>query len=69
MPQSAWFAGYLFFALTIVVLGCASVIQLRQQRWASIGALIGINSVEEDIQEETHRPAPGHTTTPSNGAH
>ncbi|MCQ6256667.1 TRAP transporter small permease subunit [Pseudomonas sp. Q11] len=69
VPQAVWFAGYLFFALTIGVLGWASVIQLRQQRWASIGALIGIHSVEEDIQEETHRPAPGHTTTPSNGAH
>jgi len=69
IPQAIWFAGYLFFAVTIAVLGCASLIQLRRQRWASIGALIGINSVEEDIQEETHRPAPGRTTTRSNGAH
>ncbi len=69
VPQSVWFAGYVFFALTIVVLACASLAHLRHQRWASITALIGINSVEEEIQEEIHSPAPGLTTSQSNGAH
>jgi len=53
IPQSLWFAGYLFFASTILVLGYNSLMQLRQQRWAAANALIGINSVEEEIKEES----------------
>lgn len=67
LPQSIWLAGYVFFAVTLVVLACTSLSRLRRQRWASISALIGINSVEEDIQEETHRPTPGLTPSPANG--
>lgn len=69
LPQSIWLAGYLFFAVTIVVLACTSLSRLRRQRWASISGLIGINSVEEDIQEEIHRPVPGLTPSPANGEH
>ncbi|MFP3515617.1 TRAP transporter small permease [Pseudomonas sp. SIMBA_077] len=67
LPQSLWFAGYVFFAVTLVVLACTSLSRLRQRRWASISALIGINSVEEDIQEETYRPAPDFKTSSSTG--
>lgn len=55
IPQSIWFAGYLFFAVTILVLGGISLQQLRQRRWAAIHARLGINTVEEEIEEETHR--------------
>ena len=65
VPQSIWFAGYAFFALTLVVLACTSLAGLRQRRWAAINTLIGINSVEEDIQQETHSGTP----QPSHGAH
>lgn len=61
IPQSLWFAGYLFFASTILVLGYNSLMQLRQQRWAAANALIGINSVEEEIEEES-RSSRGATT-------
>ncbi|WP_421546500.1 TRAP transporter small permease subunit [Pseudomonas sp. QD4] len=64
-PQSIWFAGYAFFALTLAVLACTSLSRLRQRRWAAINGLIGINSVEEDIQQETH----GGAGAPSHGAH
>ncbi|MCY1313313.1 hypothetical protein D9M70_638230 [compost metagenome] len=69
LPQSIWLAGYVFFALTIVVLACTSLNRLRRQRWASVSGLIGINSVEEDIEEETHRSAPGLTPSPTTGEH
>ncbi|MBG0843285.1 TRAP transporter small permease subunit [Ectopseudomonas toyotomiensis] len=52
MPQSLWFAGYLFFAVTILVLAWASLMQIRQQRLTTVSALIGIHSVEEEIHEE-----------------
>lgn len=52
IPQSLWFAGYLFFAVTILVLAWASLAQMRQQRLAAVSALIGIHSVEEEIREE-----------------
>ena len=67
LPQSLWFAGYVFFAVTLVVLTCTSLSRLRQRQWASISTLIGINSVEEDIQEETYRPAPGFKTSSDTG--
>lgn len=52
MPQSLWFAGYLFFAVIILVLAWASLMQIRQQRLTAVSALIGIHSVEEEIHEE-----------------
>ena len=52
IPQSLWFAGYLFFAVTILVLAWSSLVQIRQQRLAAVNALIGIHSVEEEIREE-----------------
>lgn len=67
LPQSFWFAGYGFFAVTLVVLTCTSLNRLRQRRWASISTLIGINSVEEEIQEETYPTVPDLTTSPSTG--
>ena len=63
IPQSLWFAGYLFFATTILVLGYNSLMQLRQQRWAVANALIGINSVEEEIREESRSSASARATT------
>ncbi len=52
IPQSMWFAGYLFFAITIVVLYACSLWLLAQRRVREIGQLIGIHSVEEEINEE-----------------
>ncbi|NQD80438.1 TRAP transporter small permease [Pseudomonas sp. CrR14] len=63
IPQSLWFAGYLFFATTILVLGYNSLMQLRQQRWAAANALIGINSVEEEIEEESRSSISARSTT------
>lgn len=60
IPQSLWFAGYLFFASTILVLAYNSLAQLRQQRWAAANSLIGINSVEEEIEEESHSTNTSH---------
>lgn len=63
VPQSLWFAGYLFFATTILVLGYNSLMQLRQQHWAAANALIGINSVEEEIREESRSSTSARATT------
>lgn len=52
IPQSLWFAGYLFFAVTLLGLAWISLAQLRRQRLAAVSALIGIHSVEEEIHEE-----------------
>jgi TRAP-type C4-dicarboxylate transport system permease small subunit len=52
IPQSMWFAGYVFFLVTIVVLlGCALYLVIMR-RSRQVGELIGINSVEEEINEE-----------------
>lgn len=52
IPQSMWFAGYVFFFITIVVLLACSAWLLMKRRSRDVGALIGIQSVEEEINEE-----------------
>ena len=52
IPQSMWFAGYVFFLLTIVVLLACAIYLLFRRRSREVGSLIGINSVEEEINEE-----------------
>lgn len=52
IPQSIWFAGYVFFIATILCLFTISLVLLFRKRAGEIGMLIGINSVEEEIREE-----------------
>lgn len=52
IPQSLWFAGYLLFAVTILILAWQSLAQLRHQRLAAVSALIGIHSAQEEIREQ-----------------
>ncbi|NYT77710.1 TRAP transporter small permease [Alcaligenaceae bacterium] len=52
IPQSMWFAGWVFFLFTIVVLLACALYLLIRRRSREIGSLIGINSVEEEINEE-----------------
>ncbi|MBK4996412.1 TRAP transporter small permease subunit [Pseudomonas sp. S37] len=56
IPQAIWFAGYVFFALTLLSLALVSLGQLLRGRWGAVSALIGINTVEQEIEEEL-RPA------------
>ncbi|AJQ46328.1 MULTISPECIES: TRAP transporter small permease subunit [Pseudomonas] len=57
IPQSIWFAGYLFFALTLLSLALVSLGHLLHERWGAVSALIGINTVEQEIEEELHPAA------------
>ncbi|EKT4480297.1 TRAP transporter small permease [Pseudomonas putida] len=57
IPQSIWFAGYLFFALTLLSLALVSLGHLLRGRWGAVSALIGINTVEQEIQQELHPAA------------
>lgn len=52
LPQSIWFAGYLLFSATILVLFACSLRLLAKRRSSEIKELIGIHSVEEEIKEE-----------------
>lgn len=52
IPQSLWFAGYVFFFATIICLMTCSLYLLAKRRHREIGTLIGISSVEEEIQDE-----------------
>jgi len=58
IPQSLWFAGYAFFLLTIVVLAACAVARLLAGRWQDVNGLIGIHSLDEEIQAETQSAAP-----------
>lgn len=52
IPQSMWLAGWVFFLLTITLLLACAVYLLMRSRARDVGGLIGINSVEEEINEE-----------------
>jgi len=58
IPQSLWFAGYAFFLLTIVVLAACAGARLLAGRWQDVNGLIGIHSLDEEIQAETQSAAP-----------
>ena len=58
LPQSLWFAGYVFFALTLSSLMVTCTRHLLHGRWHAVSKLIGINSVEEDIQQERYHGSP-----------
>ncbi len=65
LPQSIWFAGYLFFAMTLACLILVSLGHLLRGRWSAVSGLIGINTVEEEIEEELHAgDHPGKGGTP-----
>ncbi len=68
IPQSLWFAGYLFFLVTIVVLFSCALYLLARRRLRQIGGLIGINSVEEEISEEVQTEERAHSAAPSQDA-
>ncbi|AGN82982.1 MULTISPECIES: TRAP transporter small permease [Pseudomonas] len=57
IPQSLWFAGYLFFALTLLNLALVSLGHLLRGRWGAVSALIGINTVEQEIEQALHPAA------------
>ncbi|MBC3503471.1 TRAP transporter small permease [Pseudomonas sp. SWRI59] len=58
LPQSLWFGGYVFFALTLSSLVVTCTRHLLHGRWHAVSKLIGINSVEEDIQQERYPGSP-----------
>ena len=63
IPQSLWFAGYVFFLITILALMVCAVYLIVKRRPREVSALIGINSVEEEINEEVileKDPCPTH---------
>lgn len=71
IPQSIWFAGYLFFIFTIFVLLLCSIYLLIKRDISGVTHLIGINSLEEEIEKEAQLESSiptesGHTRT--NGA-
>lgn len=52
IPQTMWFAGYVFFLVTTIMLLVGSLWLLFKKRRRDISRLIGIHSVEEEIIEE-----------------
>ena len=52
IPQSLWFAGYAFFSLTVVVLGACALARVVSGRWQDVNGLIGIHSLDEEIEAE-----------------
>ncbi len=67
IPQTLWFAGYLFFFITIVVLTGCSIYLIGKRRMSEASQLIGITSVEENIIEELV-PEKGHSLTKPSSA-
>lgn len=58
IPQSLWFAGYAFLLLTVVVLGACALGPVAAGRWQAVSGLIGIHTLDEEIQAETQSADP-----------
>lgn len=58
IPQALWFAGYAFFLLTVVVLGACALGRVATGRWQAVNGLIGIHTLDEEIQAETQSADP-----------
>ena len=54
IPQTLWFAGYAFFALALLSLMITCLGHLLRGRWQAVSTLIGINTVEQEIEKELH---------------
>ena len=52
VPQGLWFAGYAWFVLCAVALLLRALLPFMVADWASVNALIGARSMEEDAADE-----------------
>ncbi|MBO6947301.1 MAG: TRAP transporter small permease [Rhodospirillales bacterium] len=53
IPQTAWFAGLVLFVVTGAVMTISSIISLFKRDWVAIHKLMGIKSLDEQIEEES----------------
>jgi len=53
IPQTPWLIGMLFAVLTGAVLIVAGLIGLAKRDWSSVNRLMGIPTVDEQIEDET----------------
>lgn len=54
IPQSFWFAGLAFMLLCLAFLVLRGLWHATQRDWRSIGAIAGVKSLGQEIEEETH---------------
>jgi len=52
IPQTAWLAGLILAVLTGLALIAAGISGLVRQEWQAVGRLLGIPTVEEQIEDE-----------------
>lgn len=58
-PQFFWMLGYLLFLATALLLTFYAIVGLIRGDWAQVNKVIGVPSVAETIEEETHLVAGG----------
>ena len=54
IPQLFWFAGLAMFFLTLIFMTFYATISLLQGNWALVARLVGVPSIAEVMQAETH---------------
>ena len=54
IPQLFWFAGLLLFLITLVFVTLYATLSLFQRNWELVAKLIGVPSIAEVMEEETH---------------
>ncbi len=53
IPQTAWITGLILFVITGVFMTISSLISLFKRDWVAIHKLMGIKSLDEQIEEES----------------
>ena len=54
VPQSFWFAGLAFMMVCLLFLMARCFWHLARADWRGIGAIAGVKSLDQEIEEETH---------------
>ena len=54
IPQMFWFAGLLLFFVTLVFVTLYALVALAQRNWDLLNKVIGVPSIIDTIEEETH---------------
>jgi TRAP-type C4-dicarboxylate transport system permease small subunit len=58
IPQSVWVLGFVLFTITAAFLLFAAIAALLRKDFPLVGRIVGVPSIEETIEEETHLDTP-----------
>ena len=53
IPQLVWFAGLVWFFITLIFVSLYAIVSLLQRNWELVNKIAGVPSIADVIEEET----------------